>query len=120
MKASELKLPATPTLPRGDFEVGKAQSRAIERAMQQAWEYDSLHNPDKHEFKEFELYPLGAGKTIVIRSVVGMKDDENTAASIFCRYRRQLFVGPQGKLSTYGKGGKKLTGIKALIYGADR
>jgi hypothetical protein len=118
VKLSSLTFPIRqPDMPEGDVDLTPSQAKALLRAVEQAWQYDCLHSPEKYEYKEFDVRPLGAGKTIVVRSTVGLKGDEDSLASVFCRNRRQLFIGPRGKYLTYGKGCRKYTGYKALIYG---
>lgn len=122
MKVSDIRFKSgsAPALPEGDVELSRRQAWAIERAVNQCWEYDTHGNAVGHEYKEFRIAPLGTSGIVVVYLHTGMKGDEGTAASIFCRYRRQIFVGKRGGITAYGKHGKKLKNFKALIYGVDR
>ena len=80
-----------------------------------------IHAEDDYEFKRWEVRETEWGK-VEVYSVVGMKGDEGTAASLFCRNYRQIFIGKNGGVVTYGPFAickkEKLQGFRnALISG---
>ena len=50
----------------------------------------------KYEYKQFELTRAPGSRLVFLYTVVGMKDDENTLASVMCRTRRHIVIGPCG------------------------
>jgi hypothetical protein len=93
--------------------VTRQQQLAIETAVRKVTERGH------YEIKAIE-YGVGYRGTLALRVEAGLPRDEGTMASLMCRPRILLFIGPRGGLSTYDKRGKRHEGWKALIYGVDR
>lgn len=74
-----------------------AQEEMIEFAKKQILVNDSNGYPEAHEYKQFDVKLLNWGK-VQILTEVGSKTDEGTMAQIFCRTRRQIFIGRKGGL----------------------
>ncbi len=74
-----------------------AQEKMVVFAKKQIFQNDSNGYPETHEYKQFDVKLLEWG-AVQILSEVGSKTDEGTAAAIFCRTRRQVFVGRKGGL----------------------
>ena len=70
------------------------------------------------EFKEFswEMWPNGS---IMVRSVIGMVEDEGTLASIFCRDIRSIEIGRRGGL-TLINAGIYIESEKTIVRGTKR
>lgn len=50
---------------------------------------------DRYEFKQWDVTVLPTGTAFLV-SEIGLKGDEGTAASIFCRDHRHIAIGPRG------------------------
>ena len=72
------------------------QFYAVKNARRAILSHDG--HSDEYEYKRFEVQLLDWGAVQII-SEVGRKGDEGTAASIFARARRQIFVGKRGGLT---------------------
>ena len=96
------------------------QIKVIRSLKKDIFEHDGFNNPDKYEFKEWEVKITKATYIenmyhVFVSSIVGMKDDDGTSAALFCRRRRLFHIGPKGGVK--GLLGKKVTGYhKALIW----
>lgn len=83
----------------------KSQAKAIEK-IKRLGEDLFYGGKDNYEFKQFEVEEHDTFVYVLV--CTGMKNDEGTMASIFCRDRARLFVGKKGGI-TYidSKGNKK-------------
>ena len=67
-----------------------------------------------NEVKVFELHRQSYGGWAV-RIETGTPGDEGTMASIFCRTRRQIFIGERGGLRAFNARGTFVKGRAALL-----
>lgn len=76
-------------------------------------------SPDRHEYKIWQVQPLGIGGIIVLLAEVGMIDDAGAIAAIFARDRRQISIGPNGgmRLLNTANGHKQRAGYHKLARG---
>lgn len=82
----------------------KAQEKMINNI--KYWmEKDLFFDKEKYEVKKFEVEETAYFVSVV--GEVGLKGDEGTLASVICRNRFHLFVGPKGGISYYNKKGTK-------------
>ena len=96
------------------------QIRMVENVYRYVKEGDLHDNPDRYEIKKFEINPLEYGSELLELYIeTGLKNDENTMASVFCRKVRQIFLGPNGGMKAYRpKTGGKLRGFhEVMIHG---
>lgn len=56
---------------------------------------------DDYEFKEYKVTEYEEFGYVELYCVSGLKNDEGTMASIFCRRTRQIFIGKNGGLRCY-------------------
>lgn len=90
----------------------KEQGRALARLKAEFWRRASLGSPEDYEWKKFEVTDLGFALALYVE--VGRVGDERTLASVFCRARFHVFVGPNGGLKALPEKGKGwLRGPKA-------
>lgn len=75
-----------------------AQEEMISFIKETVLDNDSHGYKHTHEYKKFEVKLLEWG-TVQVLTEVGGKNDEGTMAAIFCRVRRQIFVGRKGGLT---------------------
>jgi len=54
----------------------------------------------RHEFKNIEIKDV-EGKFLSVTVEIGMTNDENTLASIYCRHRIHVLIGKRGGMTTY-------------------
>ena len=100
-------------------EVQKSMVQNIKRYIEQN---DMFNSSPDYEFKKFEVEETDYG-TVMVYSVTGMKNDEGTAAAIFCRNIRQIFIGKRGGLrsSIWDSQKKKSVDLRGwldvMIYG---
>ena len=66
-------------------------------------EKEFFYDKDTYEVKKWEVEECKYFVSVAFE--VGIKNDEGTLASIFCRDRGHLFVGKRGGLSYYNKRG---------------
>lgn len=78
--------------------ISPAQEKMIAIAKERIFANDSNGYPGTHEYKLFKVELLDWG-VVQILTEVGRKSDEGTMAAIFCRTRRQIFVGRKGGLT---------------------
>ena len=84
--------------------------------------HDLFNNDPKYEFKKFTVEETDYG-TVIVYSVTGLKDDEGTMATVFCRTRRHIFIGVRGGLRSQRWDTKKKKSINlkgwsdVMIYG---
>lgn len=86
------------------IELTPAQEKAIERIKASAAR--RTNEPENREFKRFEVKPMREGMAqgpIFVLATYGMKNDENTAASLFCRDRGHFSVGVRGGIRVVGE-----------------
>lgn len=100
----------------------RAQEIAVQKIRKYIEENDMHKNDPDYEFKEFKVKETDYG-TVVVYSVTGRKNDDGTMAAVFCRNRRQIFIGKRGGLRgfKYDSDKKKTTELKGwsdvLIFG---
>lgn len=92
------------------------QEKMVEKIKKDIIRYDfhDSHKKDfedsEYEFKEFEVTEVDDHFGVVtVYSVVGLKGDEGTMASVTCRTYRHIFIGKRGGVHTHinsKKGGK--------------
>lgn len=103
-----------PRIPKGwRLNLTKTQRCLLPKLLIEMFADNCLDKPDTKEVKQFEIQPLHNGSISVVFAM-GRKGDEGTYASVFCRYRWHLFIGPRGAISAY-KGRRLIRGRKALI-----
>jgi hypothetical protein len=73
-----------------------AQQKAIDQLRALIVEHHSCGNPDKYEFKQFEIRDHGSFVSLVTE--YGRKSDEGTYASLICRDHRHFFIRKRGKI----------------------
>ena len=73
-----------------------AQEKAVARIKKLAETLHSYH-ADRYEIKEWKVEENEFFVEVIVE--VGMKDDEGTMASIFCRERAQLFIRKCGGIT---------------------
>ena len=105
------------------------QKVAIEDLLNKIEDLDFLSRPESYEFKEIEVTDntseYRTRPTLCLVTEVGRKSDEGTLAAVFARTRRQIFIGPDGGISTLvaTKRGQKsyriIKGRKALYRSTD-
>lgn len=82
----------------------KSQERTIENIKSRYLEAMHGHTADDYEIKVFETKELYRGKiSLVVES--GLKGDEGTMASVFCRNRIHIFIGVRGGITYYNNKG---------------
>ena len=54
------------------------------------------HTKDDYEVKTFRVHELGWTDKVLVEIECGLKGDENTLASIYCRNRVAFWLGPRG------------------------
>jgi len=89
-----------PYVTRKAFTSGKktqAQEKALEWLKREIMKHDSHNNPERCEFKKWEVTLTDYGKVYLV-SEVGGKDDEGTMAAVFARSYRLIWIGPRGGL----------------------
>ncbi len=64
-----------------------------------------------YEIKEFEVKKNYGGTQMVVMEV-GRIGDEGTAASIFCRDRKIIFIGKRGGVKAYNSKNQKFETVK--------
>lgn len=100
----------------------KAQEIAVQKIKRYIEQHDLYQNAPGYEFKEFTVEETGYG-TVIVYSVVGLKDDEGTMAAVLCRKTRHIFIGERGglrsqKWDTKRKKSRPLSGWSdVMIYG---
>lgn len=72
------------------------QEKIIELLKIDILKHDGLGQED-YEYKEFKIVD-GDTKLVFLLTEVGHIGDEGTMASIFCRTRRHIAIGPKGKI----------------------
>lgn len=93
-----------------------AQIRTLNTIRESLPKYDFYGGPDRYEIKKFSLSQyemdpeivdliIRAGRRVPKPDVfvtidTGMKDDEGTMASIYCRKYRSLKIGPRGGIES--------------------
>ena len=101
----------------GDY-TGLQLSSAQRRVLHAIWSkipyFDFYGGPEEYEVKKFEVSQPGASdfddlrrsrggrvscKPIFVYIVTGMRNDDGTMASVFCRKKRHLCIGPRGGIS---------------------
>jgi hypothetical protein len=88
----------------------KSQSKALGRIK------DALARLyPRHEIKHWSV--TSAGRSLSVVAETGLPDDEGTCASLFCRNRLHVFVGPRGGLSAFN--GRWVRGWRALYAGLE-
>lgn len=73
---------------------------------------------DRYEVKKFEVNPISPEQKRSIYSVVievGLKGDEGTTASIYCRNRNHFFIGRRGKIEVVKEKHRKGTSISKRV-----
>lgn len=88
--------PIPPDLANQDYT--HAQARAIRKVWASAWNdgIPGIQNADSYEVKRLVVSP--SGSSFVVQIVMGMKNDEGTYASAFCRTTATLIIGPRGTI----------------------
>lgn len=100
----------------------KYQEKAVERIKRYIEEHDLHRNDERYEIKEFSVEETDYG-TVIVYSVTGLKNDEGTLASVFCRNIRHIFIGKRGGLRSqrWDTEKKKCIDLKGwsdvMIYG---
>uniref|UniRef100_A0A6M3L4A3 Uncharacterized protein n=1 Tax=viral metagenome TaxID=1070528 RepID=A0A6M3L4A3_9ZZZZ len=99
------------------------QKRVVENLKKDILNHDSMGFPE-YEYKEWKIEVETIERTypkkksiphVYIFCTVGKVGDEDTMASIFCRTRRLMVIGPRGAVK--GLLGRKQSGYhKALIW----
>lgn len=77
-----------------DCNLTPAQARVAARLCAEIFKSESHSIPEKYEFKRCELSQCGS--MVYLYTVVGLKGDEGTMASIFCRDTRHIMIGKNG------------------------
>lgn len=74
------------------------QLRTIERLIRDILLHDGLGAKfwREHEFKQLDVTQFKGGRYVYLTTEVGSKTDEGTMASILCRTRRNICIGPRG------------------------
>lgn len=81
-------------------EMTKAQERVIEKIKKDIPYFDFYGNPEGNEIKEFNVEEIYGG-IVMLSFTTGMKDDEGTLASVYCRKHRFTLIGKKGGLFEY-------------------
>ena len=78
----------------------KKQEKMVEFLRKNILEWDSYGHPETREVKVFKVSEIEGTNLVAVYSVVGLKDDEGTVASILCRTYRHMFIGKNGGIFT--------------------
>jgi len=83
-----------------------AQEIVINRLKRDLLKEYSYGNIEDHEYKQWEITPssVASSKHVFLFAEIGKKNDEHTMASIFCREKRHICVGPNGGVSLLNAG----------------
>lgn len=83
-----------------------AQQKVIDRLQKDLLEMYSYGTGENYEYKQWEITPshVASFKHVFLVAVIGMKNDEHTMASLFCREKRHICVGPNGGVSLLNAG----------------
>ena len=97
------------------------QREMVDWLREQILFHDGLRNTDEHEYKSFDIN-TEYSSFVAVSTVVGQKGDEGTMASVFCRTRRNITVGPRGGMTLlntarYDKKTKKMIRVKTHATG---
>lgn len=77
----------------------REQGRAVEYLRDQIIRHDG-HSDNDYEYKRFDVRDVEpGGHYVFVVSEVGLKGDEGTLASIYCRTHRHISIGPRGGLT---------------------
>jgi len=76
-------------------QMNAAQKRKLEWLKKEILLHDGNHR-EGYEYKRWEV--SDEGPFVALLSEVGMVGDEETMASVLCRTRRHIFIGPRGGL----------------------
>jgi len=92
----------------------RKQKNVIERLYQDILKQDG--HGSEYEYKKFHTEVIDGCDHVFLTTIVGMKGDEGTLASVFGRKRRLLMIGPKGGVRSLI--GKKVQGYeRVLAYG---
>ena len=87
----------------------KSQERAITN-LRRCVEKDYLYD-EQYEIKRWEIEELKYGKISVVFTT-GLKNDDGTLASIFCRDTGHVFIGKKGGMCCYNTKTMKQINVK--------
>lgn len=99
-----------------------SQGSTLQRFLDRILESHCEPNLEDHEFKSLEIKFLSNDlPTLVVLCETGLKNDERTMASVFCRNRVQAFIGRKGGISSYISGKRKnshltVRGLHAVVW----
>lgn len=79
-----------------DIALTRQQEKTLEWLKREILANDGLQSvSNAYEYKQFEVKPVHR-QVVCLITEVGRKNDEGTAAQLFGRTRRQIFIGPRG------------------------
>jgi hypothetical protein len=76
--------------------VNKAQAKTVEALRAALVRHKSNGEPEKHEFKTFEVSNGEHSALVFVTAEYGMKNDEGTMAALICRDNRHFMIGKRG------------------------
>lgn len=95
--------------------IGKAQEARVEYFKKAVFEHDAFGDQEKYEIKVFDVERKD--DLIFLKITTGMKNDDHTMASVFCRPTRLIMITQNGGCQLLNaKKGEKTKGVWNCVH----